>query len=126
MRPAKGFTLIEVLVAIGVMAVLALLSWRGIDAMLRTQTHLQQRAAIKHADLIALATERRDLLPNAAQATPWPVLDTPGALVHPLRLSLADSPHPWQHWRDAFLLTFHRLDALRQAAPAPTTAEADA
>lgn len=44
MRPAKGFTLIEVLVAIGVMAVLALLSWRGIDAMLRTQTHLQERA----------------------------------------------------------------------------------
>jgi len=48
------------------------------------------------------------------------------AQVHPLRLSLAHSPHPWQHWRDAFLLTFHRLDALRQAAPAPTTAEADA
>lgn len=39
-----GFTLVEVLVALGVMAVLALLSWRGIDAMLRTQTALQQRA----------------------------------------------------------------------------------
>lgn len=44
MRRARGFTLVEVLVAIGVMAVLALMSWRGIDAMLRTQTQLQQRA----------------------------------------------------------------------------------
>ncbi len=42
-RPS-GFTLVEVLVALGVMGVLALLSWRGIDAMLRTQTALQQRA----------------------------------------------------------------------------------
>lgn len=88
--------------------------------------HTAHRAAIKHADLIALATERRDLLPSAAQATPWPVLDTPGAQVHPLRLSLEHSQQPWQHWRDAFLLTFHRLDAQRQATPAPTTAEADA
>ncbi len=44
MRAAKGFTLVEVLVAIGVMALLALMSWRGLDAMLRTQTQLQQRA----------------------------------------------------------------------------------
>lgn len=39
----RGFTLVEVLVAIGVMAVLALMSWRGIDGMLRTQSQLQQR-----------------------------------------------------------------------------------
>lgn len=44
MKAPKGFTLVEVLVAIGVMAVLALLSWRGIDAMLRSQAQLQQRA----------------------------------------------------------------------------------
>lgn len=42
--PAQGFTLIEVLVAIGIMALMALMSWRGIEAMLRTQTGLQQRA----------------------------------------------------------------------------------
>ena len=44
MKRARGFTLVEVLVAIGVMAVLALMSWQGIDSMLRTQTALQQRA----------------------------------------------------------------------------------
>ena len=41
---AQGFTLIEVLVAIGIMALMAVMSWRGVEAMLRTQTHLQQRA----------------------------------------------------------------------------------
>ncbi len=41
---AKGFTLIEVLVAISIMALMALMAWRGIDSMLRTQSGLQQRA----------------------------------------------------------------------------------
>ena len=39
----RGFTLIELLVAIGVMALMAGLSWRGIDGMARTQTQLAQR-----------------------------------------------------------------------------------
>jgi len=43
-RRTLGFTLIEVLVAIGIMALMALMSWRGLDAMLRTQASLQQRA----------------------------------------------------------------------------------
>ncbi len=43
-RPAHGFTLIEVLVAISVMALMALMAWRGLDSMLRTQTGLQTRA----------------------------------------------------------------------------------
>ena len=40
----RGFTLIELLVAIGVMALMAGLSWRGLDGMARTQTQLTQRA----------------------------------------------------------------------------------
>ncbi len=40
----QGFTLIEVLVAIGIMALMALMSWRGLQAMLQTQTGLQLRA----------------------------------------------------------------------------------
>jgi general secretion pathway protein J len=40
----RGFTLIELLVAIGVMALMAGLSWRGLDGMARTQSQVQQRA----------------------------------------------------------------------------------
>lgn len=40
----RGFTLIEVLVAISIMAVMAVLSWRGLDGMTQTQSRLQQRA----------------------------------------------------------------------------------
>lgn len=40
----RGFTLIELLVAIGVMALMAGLSWRGLDGMARTQTQVQLRA----------------------------------------------------------------------------------
>ena len=40
----RGFTLIELLVAISVMALIAILSWRGIDGMVRTQEATRQRA----------------------------------------------------------------------------------
>ena len=42
--PPRGFTLIELLVAISIMAVMAVLSWRGLDGMTKAQTLLQQRA----------------------------------------------------------------------------------
>ena len=42
--PLRGFTLIEVLVALAVMALLALLSWRSIDGMSRTQSLTRERA----------------------------------------------------------------------------------
>ncbi len=43
-RPARGFTLIELLVAIAVMALLALVSWRGLDGMSRATSQNQLRA----------------------------------------------------------------------------------
>lgn len=42
--PLRGFTLIEVLVALAVMALLALLSWRSIDGMSRTQSLTRERS----------------------------------------------------------------------------------
>lgn len=39
-----GFTLIELLVAITIMALLAVLSWRGLDGMARSTTQTSQRA----------------------------------------------------------------------------------
>ncbi|MBW0169079.1 MAG: prepilin-type N-terminal cleavage/methylation domain-containing protein [Hydrogenophaga sp.] len=44
MQRTRGFTLVELLVAIVVMSMLALLSWRSLDGMTRTQNITQQRA----------------------------------------------------------------------------------
>jgi general secretion pathway protein J len=50
-RRSQGFTLIEVLVALVVMATMAIMSWRGLDALLKTrdiaQTHLDQSARLQ-------------------------------------------------------------------------------
>lgn len=41
---SQGFTLIEVLVAISVMALMSLMAWRGLDGMLRVQSSLETRS----------------------------------------------------------------------------------
>ena len=73
MSQHKGFTLIEVLVAISVMAVLALMSWRSLDAMLRTQTQLQQRADQIRTLQAGLAQWQTDLnrLSTVSGITGW-------------------------------------------------------
>ncbi|VTU20630.1 PulJ/GspJ family protein [Variovorax sp. PBL-E5] len=43
MRPSRGFTLIELMVAIAIMALLALMSWRGLDGMARAQAQNRER-----------------------------------------------------------------------------------
>lgn len=72
------------------------------------------RADIKRWDLIALATERRDLTSwDAAKHRPWPILDTPGQEVKPLSLHL-DSPTrsatPWHIWSGLFIEKFDDLE----------------
>lgn len=74
------------------------------------------RAAIKRADLIALATERRDLIRfYPAINAPWPILDTPGAEVLPMNAVDLNSPvrvaMSWRHHRDAFVERYQTLTA---------------
>ena len=56
-----GFTLIELLVAISLMALMALLSWRGLDGISRAQTQLQQRSDDVQALQVALGQWGVDL-----------------------------------------------------------------
>lgn len=44
MRGSRGFTLVELLVALFVLALLATLSWRGIDGMIRARQQTEARA----------------------------------------------------------------------------------
>jgi general secretion pathway protein J len=44
MRAHRGFTLVELLVALFAMALLAVMSWRGLDGMSRAQSYTGQRA----------------------------------------------------------------------------------
>lgn len=71
------------------------------------------RGDIKRWDLIALATERRDLTAwQRETSTPWPILDTPGLEVLPYREQLntpARTEATWQDWRIEFLCKFTQL-----------------
>jgi len=58
---ARGFTLIELLVALAAMALLATMSWRGLDAMARTQTNMRERADAVLTLQAALAQWSADL-----------------------------------------------------------------
>ncbi len=60
-KSAKGFTLIEVLVALSILAVLAMMSWRGLDGMLRTQQATQQHQADTQSLQVGLAQWLLDL-----------------------------------------------------------------
>jgi general secretion pathway protein J len=42
-RATGGFTLIELMVGLAVMAMLALMSWQGLDGMMRVQSHNRER-----------------------------------------------------------------------------------
>jgi len=68
MRRNLGFTLIEVLVALGLMALLGLMSWRGLDTLLRTREATQSRTDQVSLVQVSLGQWRADL--NSQMALP--------------------------------------------------------
>lgn len=80
-------------------------------------------ALVKTCDLVALATERRDLLPwDATHHAPWPVIDTPGHEVHPWASATLMQPshvlRTPREWTRKFLM---RADTLMQAVDTHNT-----
>jgi len=72
------------------------------------------RAQIHQCDLVALATERRDLMKwDEGVSSAWAILDTPGRVVPcaewvDLNQAQREQRH-WTEWRDLFLERFHAL-----------------
>ena len=87
-RRTRGFTLIELLVAISLMALMAVLSWRGLDGISRAQTGLQQRSDDVLALQATLAQWGADLDAMTSQPD-LPGLDWDGRALRILRRSSA-------------------------------------
>lgn len=98
-RSTRGFTLVELLVAIAVMALMALLSWRGIEGMSRAQNQLQTRADDNLSLQVGLAQWRTDLDALVSLAG-TPALDWDGRVLrltrrHPLTESASIQVVAW-------------------------------
>ena len=98
-RSTRGFTLVELLVAIAVMALMALLSWRGIEGMSRAQNQLQTRADENLSLQVGLAQWRTDLDALVSLAG-TPALDWDGRVLrltrrHPLTESASVQVVAW-------------------------------
>lgn len=90
MKVSKGFTLIEVLVASAILALMALISWRGIDGMFKTQMALQSRSDATQTLQVGLAQWRTDL-DNMVVLQSTPALDWDGRV---LRITRQHSQDP--------------------------------
>ena len=92
-----GFTLIELMVAVAVMALLAMLSWRGLDGMARVQTQTQSKTDGVLALQAGLAQWQTDLdalveLPQMYAAAKINTLDYDGQVLRLMRRYAEDAP----------------------------------
>ncbi|MDO4905252.1 MAG: prepilin-type N-terminal cleavage/methylation domain-containing protein [Lautropia sp.] len=71
----SGFTLIELLVAVGLLAIVSVLSWRGLDAVLQSRDRLVQESNDLRALTLTLSQLEEDLLQT------WPIRNLSTRLV---------------------------------------------
>lgn len=121
MRKSRGFTLIELLVAIAVMALLALMSWQGLESMARAQTINRERGDALLTLQAALSQWNADLDATIALAQTKPMdwdgrmlrltrrsTDTEQAVVYVVAWTLrADAAvgARWQRWQSPGIAT---------------------
>lgn len=77
-RATSGFTLVEVLVALAILALMAGLTWRGIDGIARAQAVTGQASDETLALQAGLTQWRADL--DAIVSWPMPIAGTPGSI----------------------------------------------
>jgi general secretion pathway protein J len=124
-RPARGFTLVELLVALFALALMAVLSWRGLDGMARAQEQTRVRADEVQALQVGLAQWAADL-DSLVQLPQVNAIDWNGRV---LRLTRAPAGNPadgvqvvawsrrvdqgaprWMRWQSPALTTRGQVD----------------
>jgi len=127
MRRRRGFTLVEMLVALFVLALLAVLSWRGLDGMMRARSQTEARAD----EVLALQTGLAQWAADLEAITAFPPstpLDWNGRVLRLTRRSSLDPADgarvvawtrrqgQWLRRESAPVLTRGDLDAAWQEA----------
>jgi general secretion pathway protein J len=123
MRRARGFTLVEMLVALFVLAILAGLSWRGLDTMMRARQQTEARADEVLALQAGLSQWQADLDAIASFPPTAPPIEWNGRV---LRLTRVGSAAPnggvrvvgwtrrdgqWRRWQSQAVTTRGDLEA---------------
>ena len=79
-RPAHGFTLVELLVAISILAIVAVLGWRGLDGIVRARISLTEQIESTRGMQLAFAQMQSDAEhmadPASLQRRPFLLADT--------------------------------------------------
>jgi general secretion pathway protein J len=129
-RSSRGFTLVELLVALFAMALLAVLSWRGLDGMARAQAQTEARAdqvltlqvglAQWSADLDALMqlpqTTALDWNGRVLRLTRRGIMPADGMLVVAWTRRVVDGTGTWLRWQSPQLFTRAQYDQAWQQA----------
>jgi general secretion pathway protein J len=126
-----GFTLLELLVAITVLAFVSMIAWRGLDALLKTRERLEPPLDDTRALLAALGQLERDvsqLAPSTIITLPTPMLSIAGGdggnTLTLTRLAARDAALPTGLQRIQYRVVEGVL--LREAAPVQQTIATEA
>lgn len=140
-RAPRGFTLVELLVALFVLSLVAVLSWRGLDGMMRTQAQTQERADKVLALQVGLAQWQADL-DAIVQLPQQTALQWNGRVLRMTRHSPAGTPEAvvvaawslrdtsgqglWMRWQSPPLTTRAQVEQAWQRADLWSQSQGDA
>lgn len=130
-RPPRGFTLLELLVAITVLSIVSMIAWRGLDSLVLTRERLEPESDEVRALLAAFGQMERDLAqivtPSLVGLSSSPVVvraSSQGPVLEVLRTAANDGRAP-----TALQTVFYRVDdgrLIRQASAPRRTLAAQA